>query len=249
MNVKVFIGSLLTFAGVAGFVVAAKTGQVAIFFLVFGLIALGGSAFLNVLADRAKAKLSLGLAQGMRLHAAGAPTRRIPLTLGFANLSGEDLNALVAEDAAAIAPLFHSARIVAPHQIPSAEILFVYVHLNEDGTLNGQGSSGIRQIVQLTKAVIVVVASPNSAKSIQSAVALPGPKTANLIFTMNRNGTGFGRFFRELFDKMRDGKPMLSAWVELAPQHPKSQPQHAPQTILLAEAGNVAFPAQTSNVG
>lgn len=167
---------------------------------------------------------------------------KIPLTIGFANLSGDDLSSMASKDAAALSPLFARSKVVPAHQIPSAEILFVYAHLNEDGTIKGPTRSGIRQIVQLTHAAIVVLASPNSGASIQNAVALPGPKTANIVFTLDRNGDGFSRFFRELFEKMRDGKHMLSAWVELAPQNPKANLPYAPQTLLLSEGGKIAFP-------
>lgn len=167
---------------------------------------------------------------------------KIPLTIGFANLSGDDLSSMASKDAAALSPLFARSKVVPAHQIPSAEILFVYAHLNEDGTIKGPTRSGIRQVVQLTNAVIVVLASPNSDASIQNAVALPGPKTANIVFTLDRNGDGFSRFFRELFEKMRDGKHMLSAWVELAPQNPKANLPYAPQTLLLSEGGKIAFP-------
>lgn len=167
---------------------------------------------------------------------------KIPLTIGFANLSGDDLSTLVSEDAKILSPLFTRSRVVAAHQIPSAEILFVYAHLNEDGTIKGPTRSGIRQIVQLTNAAIVVLASPNSAISIKNAVTLPGPRTANIVFTLDRNGSGFSRFFKELFEKMQDGKHMLSAWVELAPQNPNANPTYAPQTILLSEGGKIAFP-------
>lgn len=168
--------------------------------------------------------------------------QKIPLTIGFANLSGEDLAEIASEDATALSSLFVQSRVVPNHQIPSAEILFVYAHLNEDGTIKGSTHSGIRQVVELTKASIVVLASPNSANSIQSAAALPGPKTANVVLTIHRNGSGFSRFFRELFEKMRDGKEMLTAWVEIAPQQPNANPTYAPQTVLMAEGGKIAFP-------
>ena len=165
----------------------------------------------------------------------------IPLTIGFANLSGADFDSMVSEDAEALSPLFARSRIVGHQQIPSAEILFVYAHLNNDGTIRGPDSSGIRQVVQLTNAAIVVLASPNSTESVQNAVSLPGPKTASIVFTLDRNGNEFSRFFRDLFAKMRSGKDMLTAWVELAPQHPDAGPSCAPETILLAEGGNVTF--------
>lgn len=169
---------------------------------------------------------------------------KIPLTIGFANLSGADLDAIVSEDAKALSPLFARSSVVANHQIPSAEILFVYAHLNEDGTIKGPTISGIRQIVQVTNAAIVILASPNSPGSVQNAAALPGPKTANIVFTLDRNGSGFPRFFRGLFEKMRGGKDMLVAWVELAPQHPNANLSYAPQTLLMAEGGKIAFPEQ-----
>lgn len=161
---------------------------------------------------------------------------KIPLTIGFANLSGADLNAIASEDAELLSPLFARSRVVENHQIPSAEILFVYAHLNEDGTINGANACGIRQIVQLTNAAIIILASPNSPSSIQKAVTLPGPKSANIVLTLDRNGSGFGRFFLELFEKMRSGTDMLSAW------YPNANFPYAPETILLAEGGKIAFP-------
>ena len=170
-----------------------------------------------------------------------ADSPKIPLTIGFANLSGDDLSSIASEDASVLSPHFARSRVVPAHQIPSAEILFVYAHLNMDGTIQGPTATGIRQVVQLTNAAIVVLASPNSPESVQKAASLPGPKTANIVFTLNRNGSGFSRFFDELFEKMRDGKDMLSAWVELAPQNPAANSTYAPQTLLLAEGGKIAF--------
>lgn len=166
---------------------------------------------------------------------------RIPRTIGFANLSGDDLSPMVSEDVAALSPLFAQSTVTPPDGIPVAEILFVYAHLNEDGTI-GPKRSDIRNIALLTNASIVVVASPNSGTSIKNAAALSGPKTANIVFTLDRNDKGFSRFFRELFEKMRNGKNMLVAWVELAPQNPEASLPYAPQTILLSERGKVAFP-------
>jgi hypothetical protein len=101
---------------------------------------------------------------------------KIPLTLGFADLSDNDFAALIAEDSTALSPLFERVRVVPAHNIPSAEILFVYTHLNENGTIRGSDRSGIRQIAQLTKSVLVVVASPNSAAKHQECGRNPGSK-------------------------------------------------------------------------
>jgi hypothetical protein len=175
-------------------------------------------------------------------NVAHALSARIPLTIGFANLGGKDFEAIAAEDATALAPMFARSAVVANDQIPSVAVLFLYAKLGDDGTIAGTPASGISQIVQLAKPAVLVLASPNSSSSIQKAVALPGPKTANVVLTLDRNGAGFTRFFRELFDKMREGKEMLSAWAELAPQHPAANALHNPQTVLLAEAGKLVFP-------
>jgi hypothetical protein len=166
----------------------------------------------------------------------------VSLTIGFANISGDDLSSIASEDASLLSPHFARSTVAPANQVPKAEIIFVYAHLNMDGTIQGLTDTGIRQIVEGTNAAIVVLASPNSPESVQKAAALPGPKTANIVFTLDRNGSGFSRFFDELFEKMRDGKDMLSAWVELAPQNPGANSAYAPQTLLLAEGGKIAFP-------
>lgn len=167
----------------------------------------------------------------------------IPLTVGFANLSGDDLVPLLTEDAAAISPMFKNTNIAPVTRFPSCEILFLYAHLRQDGTLAGiDVPAGLRQVAQLTSATLVVLASPNPSDAAQKSAALPGQKSANLVLTLNRNGDGFSRFFRTLFERMEVGTSLLHAWVELAPQHPSAMPNFAPATLLLAEAGDIRFP-------
>jgi len=167
---------------------------------------------------------------------------KVPLAIGFANLVGESEDYAVQEDIRQISYIFQ--RVVSPpaHSIPSAEILFVYARLDENGAISPEGKSGIRQIVQATNAEIVVVATENSPESIKKAIGLPGPKTANIVFTLSRNEKEFGKFFRSLFEKMRGGKDMLSAWVELAPQMHGGTSTSGPETLLAAEGGKIAFP-------
>ncbi len=164
---------------------------------------------------------------------------QIPSTLGFANLAGDDAVSLVNQDKAALAPLFRRVAVPALTKIPAADVLFLYAYLNPDGTMRGT-KSGVRQVVELTKAAIVVVALPNSKESISKALALPGPKTANLAFTLDRKGANFPTFFRRLFERMRSGQDMLLAWVELAPQGPTQSPD-LPATILVTEGGRLVF--------
>jgi hypothetical protein len=168
-----------------------------------------------------------------------APVR---LTIGFANLVGTELDALVSEDVAVLAPLFAQSRVVPAPQLPGADILFVYAQLDADGSIVGATRTGIRQVAQLANAAIVVLASPNTAASIKNAASLSGPKTSNIVFTLDRNGPDFGKFFCELFGKMRDGQHMLTAWAALAPKGPKDSRPSASRMILLAEGGKIAFP-------
>jgi hypothetical protein len=71
-------------------------------------------------------------------------------------------------------------------------------------------------------------------------MSFPGPKTANLVFTVDRKGPAFAGFFRALFERMRDGEDMLQAWVELSPQAPMERDEN-PELVLLPEGGAIAF--------
>ena len=114
----------------------------------------------------------------------------------------------------------------------TARFSLLYAHLNKDGTVGGVAArAGLRQVAQLTGAKIVVLASPNASDAIQNSATLPGPKSANLVFTLNRNGNHFSRFFRELFDKMQKGKSLLGVWVELVSQHSSAKPAFSPSTV------------------
>ncbi|HUB85985.1 MAG TPA: hypothetical protein VL971_09850 [Rhizomicrobium sp.] len=166
---------------------------------------------------------------------------KITTSLGFANLAGEDLEPLASADFEVLSPLFADIRRRPPFMVPPAGIIFLYAHLNEDGTIRADKRFGVRQVIQATGAQLLVLASENPDSALIKAGGIPGPKTANIVLTNNRNGEGFGKFFRALFMMMRDGKNMLEAWVLLAPQMPRP-PSWLPGTILLPEAGRLAFP-------
>jgi hypothetical protein len=169
------------------------------------------------------------------------PDNKIQVPIGFANMSGDDLDAIMQEDVAVLSPLFEQVVVTAPGQISRAPVLFLYAHFNEDGFIRGLGVRGVRQIVEGTQARLIVVASAMSGETFQKAASVPGPKTANLVFTLDRNQQHFGSFFKALFEKMRDGEDMLMAWVQLAPQS-LAQPTDIPSTILIPEAGKLMFP-------
>lgn len=172
---------------------------------------------------------------------ATTPEKKIQIPIGFANMAGDDLNAILQEDVAALSPLFEHVIVTSPGQISAAPILFVYAHFNENGFFRDLGSRGVRQIVEATQARLVVVASAIPAETCQKVASVPGPRTANLVLTLDRKQKCFGAFFKELFERMRDGQEMLFAWVQIAPQGPV-QRDDIPATILIPEAGKLAFP-------
>lgn len=218
------------------------------------VIALGlaGAAFgLASLISGRIADRTIALAQMVQQAAHEADLRKAsqsatppaPLIVCFANFSGPEMEAWVAEDKAALAGLFAIAIHSDGRQHPRAQVLLVYAELAEDGTINGPAKTDIRTVAQRHGAQIVVLASPNPTARVQAAVMLPGPRTANIVMTLARNGAAFGQFFAELFGRMGAGSEMLAAWVALAPQGPAQQQSTAPATLLLAEAGRLAFPS------
>ncbi|MDP1897954.1 MAG: hypothetical protein Q8K43_08715 [Sulfurimicrobium sp.] len=167
---------------------------------------------------------------------------KIPLTVGFLNLDGEHLDRIILEDASKMSGIFLRTVFARKEQSPESEILFIYANLDEAGSFENNRSESVRQIAQKSNASIVILASPNDSDRIKAAVNFPGPKTSNIVFTIDRKGAAFGQFFKTLFQNMRGGEDMLSSWVALAPQGPQSSSANVPVTILVAEAGKLAFP-------
>jgi hypothetical protein len=93
----------------------------------------------------------------------------------------------------------------------------------------------VRRLAARAGASLLVVASNNPSEHIVAANKLPGPRYASLVFTIDRNGDGFGRFFKEIFTLMKAGKTMPMAWAKIAPQHESVMPKYAPATVFLPE--------------
>lgn len=173
-----------------------------------------------------------------------ADVAKIPLSIGFANLATDPASELRRRnDMRVLSPLFAQALAPAPGQVPGATVLVVYARLQPDGTIADMPHPvGIRQLVQATKAGIVILATDNDPDAIRAAIALPGPKTANIVFSLGRKGELLPKFLASLFAEMARGTEMLSAWVKLCPQGPASARPDLPATLLVAEGGKLAFP-------
>lgn len=162
-------------------------------------------------------------------------------TLGLLNLAGESFAPLLAEDRAALSPLFAKVETGTGHPIPKCNVLFVYADIAADGSLGLGREITIRHLADKAGASVVVLASNNRAEDSINASKLPGPKRANLVWTLNRRGGSFPRFFGELFTRMKTGKSMPMAWNAIAPQYKSEKHADLPETICQMEAGQVRF--------
>jgi hypothetical protein len=162
-------------------------------------------------------------------------------TLGFLNLGGEEFAALIAEDQAVLSPLFPKWESANGDAVPKCNVLFVYAELASDGSLGFGKDRTIRHLADNAGASIVVLASNNRAEDGIAAANLPGPKRANLVWTIDRRGDSFPQFFKELFTRMKAGKPMPIAWNAISPQYKSDKHANLPETFCQLEAGQLRF--------
>lgn len=238
---KVFLSSRPTYPRIAPGSGCTMTGQA-----VVPALASNEGAKLQARVQQAPHLATLGVASQAASEAESGAVHgivgKIPLTIGFANLSEEDVSGILSEDRRALSGLFARAAVAPKGVIPRAQVLMVYGKFTADGTVSGSPAFEMRRLVQESGANLIIFALPNSAETVKHLAQSAELKSTTVIYTLDRNKEGFGRFFRELFLKMGEGKPLLNAWVELAPQHPQAMPAYVPQTIVMAGAGNVAFP-------
>ena len=162
-------------------------------------------------------------------------------TLGFLNVGGDGFIPLIEEDRTALSPLFSNVETAAGYQIPKCSVLFIYADVAPDGSIGLGSNLTIRHLAERAGASIAVLASNNSSEHTIAASKLPGPKRANLVWTLDRRGESFARFFKDLFSRMKDGKPMPAAWIAVAPQYRSKVHRDLPETLCQMEAGQVRF--------
>ncbi len=122
----------------------------------------------------------------------------------------------------------------------------IYARVEADGKIAGS-ANGLREIIRQSGAAIVVVASENDGKSYAAAGRSTGYGQANLVLTLRRKGIAFTQFFTQLFSRMSQGKSMLLAWVELAPQVPGATHESCPESILPQRLA-ISFSSEESTV-
>ena len=159
--------------------------------------------------------------------------------LGFLNLMGSSAEMMRDEDKAAFIALFSSVE-QSDTNPPACDVLLIYGHMDKDGHFANH-SEGLRDIIRTSNAPIVIVASENDSQSYIAAAKRARYGQANLIMTLERNGAAFTSFFSQLFKMMYQGKSMMVAWVELAPQIPGATQDNCPETIFSAEITHIVF--------
>jgi hypothetical protein len=131
--------------------------------------------------------------------------------------------------------------MAAGYQIPKCNVLFIYADIAPDGSVGLGVDATIRHLAERAGALVAVLASNNPSDHLDAASKLPGPKRANLVWTIDRKGSTFSRFFKELFTRMKTGATMPQAWVALSPQHQHNAHHDLPETFCQLEAGQVRF--------
>jgi hypothetical protein len=161
--------------------------------------------------------------------------------IGFLNFMGNDARENLEQDRAALTPLFQSAEEKSGESAPRCDVLMIYGKIEESGLIAGSTNS-LRQIIANSGAAIVIVASENTAQRYIAAGKRPGQGRANIVMTIDRKGAIFSRFCVSLLTKMFEGKSMLLAWVDLAPQAPEAKGhENCPDTIFAAEISHIVF--------
>ncbi len=177
-------------------------------------------------------------------NVSGRVSSRDPLVIdspkiSFLNLVGSQAESIVTADKQALGGLFEVAE-ASDDKVPVCDVLLIYCNLAPDGTVGGQ-SGTLRNLIDSSTAKIAVVASQNSGDNYMAAGKRDGHHPVNLVMTLDRTGDAFSQFFGSLFRRMFTGESMLSAWVELAPQHSGSKHDDCPETIFLPEISHIIF--------
>ena len=158
--------------------------------------------------------------------------------IGFANLAGAPGEAQLAEDRAALAPLFRG-RLIDDSARPSCHVLFLYCAVDADGHVVGSDLP-LFELAKACGARFVVLASANDPKMLTKAAGGKSDWAANFVLTLDRKGSNFPAFFHALFQAMFNQTGFGLAWVGLAPQGPH-QSDNLPGTIAVANIPNLAF--------
>lgn len=144
--------------------------------------------------------------------------------IAFVNLAGPACAQMLADDQHAFGPMFGASQI-ATTSVVRCDVLILYCDIDQSGTLVGT-TTMLSDVIRGSAARIVVIASdlPRDvvATNFENWTSAGGDRPINLVVTLARNGAALPQFFRALFQRMWNGVPMPTAWVDLAPQVPNA---------------------------
>ena len=176
---------------------------------------------------------------GVRTTTSNTPIRISQPVIGFYNLLGDKGNSLVDSDSKILSPIFVESKI-SQSAVPKCHVLLLYCDLTAEGQIIGSNHR-FRDIVKEAGAYVAVIGSENDPDHCFECIEPKNDWNANIVLVLDRKGEKFGLFFQKLFEAMRSGKSMLTAWVELAPQIPGYEQPDTPESIMLPEAGHITF--------
>jgi hypothetical protein len=142
-------------------------------------------------------------------------------------------------DKSILGPVFSEVQSSSEGIVP-CHVLFLYCKVDKDGSLPGS-KMRVRDFVRASGACLAIVASENDSSHYMHALQPKNDWPANIVLVINRRGTAFTVFFQKLFEAMKGGTSMLTAWVKLAPQTPNRDHPECPSTLMLAEAGHITL--------
>jgi hypothetical protein len=162
---------------------------------------------------------------------------------------GDKFRELMATDARIYARHYASVSTAAYSTIPELEdalgqrydVLHLFCDIPPSGTISMGGSTitGTDLIVMCCDAgaKLLWIANDNPSEGYIKNFNARG-KRLNLVMTLSRKDDTFTDFLAGLLTRMSQGTTMPNAWVQLAPQNPKGQP-NTPECIFFAGRGGV----------
>lgn len=161
--------------------------------------------------------------------------------LGVLNLTGPSADADIKNDLEPLTQYFSEVR-QEDHVAPTCDVLLIYCEIDSSGAINGSTQS-LREIIRDAGAAVAAVATNNEAENYTAALARTRTayRAANLVMTIDRQGSLFASFLAQLFAQMERGVSMPIAWNNLAPQYPGADHEDLPATMCALEGGQIAF--------
>ena len=122
------------------------------------------------------------------------------------------------------------------------DIVHLYANVAADGCISASGVTGTELIERATNAgtKLLWIANGNDPAGYIKNFKL-NRNRLNLVMTIDRLGTKFPDFLRELFGEMSSGASMPVAWSRIVPQIPGRDHPDAPATLFSNGLGQTRF--------